>query len=1339
MIENNYYIGLDLGTDSLGWAVSNENYDLIRLKGKTAFGARIFSSAEDCKKRRMFRSSRRRLQRRKYRIYLLNQLLAEDINKVDSTFFERLKYSYLVLDDKSKKNISRNLLFKTRQQEVEFYKKYPTIWHLRNALINNNHKLHDDALSDIRNVYLALHHIIKYRGNFLSDGNINLKEMDLSLFDRLNKLFCLYIEDNDNIDVDFDVIQKSDYDKITKILEDKQTNKIQKKKCLKSLFKMDYAKDLIECFYTLIVGGDYDISKITNGESLKISFEKNYDEYEEIIKNELNENFEIIQIAKQIYDHILLKNLIGDKKSISEVMVEVYETHKQDLKLLKDVIIGIDKENGNHDLYKSIFKNEGKNNYSAFVHHNSDNDRITIDDFNVEIGKILDSNKDKIEEKAYQYLKEKTEKKKLLQIIANVSTSLIPHQLHLIELKIILDNAKKIYPTILENEDKIIKLFKFRVPYYFGPLDSRSINSNVDRKSNKTITPWNVEEIIDYSKTKTNFMKKLTSNCSYLYDCKVLPRASLIIEDYQIYDRLNALKINGAQLDLETKNKLYLKIISQNKTTIQSLKNYLKNSEGFKGNVLFDGIKEDVPFEASSHALLRKCFDLEKDFDLLERCIFLATIYADDKKAYFEEVENEFPTLTKEQYNNLKSITPKKWSRLSKELLTELYYVDENGVTHSILSLMKNTNKNFQQILFDKEYKFNLLIDSKNKEMSGEKTDNEIINNILENVPAITRRCINQTILVLDDIVKASKKEPAKIMIEVTRNEEKDKKEKDSRKKEVENFLNSIIKDSKNEYYKNQASKLVDELNYIENDANKLKGKHLYLYFKQMGCDMYTGEVINIHDVLNSNMYDTDHIIPQSLIKDDSLDNLVLVKRTINQTVKKDLYPIPRDIKTQKVKDLWKYLFSIKAISEKKYNNLIREKEITFEEIEQFVNRQINVIDYANISIKNILEIKYPNTKIIFSKSHYPSFLRKELNIVKNRDLNDAHHAVDAYLNVVCGNILSTRFNDIRKIYELKISGNKDKSTTFNMESVLLCEINKQKLFDKIKNNSFRHDALVTYKVDYNNGALYKQTIYKASNDESLIPIHTGKEFSEFNDTAKYGGYKSLSSSKMSVVTYTEKGKLYKKIISRKIIYDKQINNDEEYLKKILGDVSNPKSICDLYLNQKIEYDGGIYLLYTSNENQNKLKMAYQNYMDNNDLFYLNHVNKKVNDFKDDALEYKIKDKNDNLIVTISKQENEIIFNKIKDLLNNKIYDSCNYLKKLRDLDNLSSFNIKDQINIINNLIVAMSRNSEKSKLMSYYKEAGNAKLLITKDITKNNIKIIYESPTGLFVKKKKI
>ena len=66
-----YYVGLDLGTNSIGWAVSDEEYNLIRLKGKTAWGSRIFSDAQDCKDRRNHRSNRRRMQRRKYRIKLL--------------------------------------------------------------------------------------------------------------------------------------------------------------------------------------------------------------------------------------------------------------------------------------------------------------------------------------------------------------------------------------------------------------------------------------------------------------------------------------------------------------------------------------------------------------------------------------------------------------------------------------------------------------------------------------------------------------------------------------------------------------------------------------------------------------------------------------------------------------------------------------------------------------------------------------------------------------------------------------------------------------------------------------------------------------------------------------------------------------------------------------------------------------------------------------------------------------------------------------------------------------------------------------------------------------------
>ena len=79
MVNNDLYIGLDVGTDSVGWACTDENYNLCRIKGKTAWGVRIFDQAKDSKTRRTFRSNKRRQNRRKYRISLLDSLFAKPI------------------------------------------------------------------------------------------------------------------------------------------------------------------------------------------------------------------------------------------------------------------------------------------------------------------------------------------------------------------------------------------------------------------------------------------------------------------------------------------------------------------------------------------------------------------------------------------------------------------------------------------------------------------------------------------------------------------------------------------------------------------------------------------------------------------------------------------------------------------------------------------------------------------------------------------------------------------------------------------------------------------------------------------------------------------------------------------------------------------------------------------------------------------------------------------------------------------------------------------------------------------------------------------------------------
>lgn len=65
MAKQDYYLGLDLGTSSVGWAVTDEKYKLQRFNKKDMWGSRIFDEAQTASVRRVNRSSRRRNQRQK--------------------------------------------------------------------------------------------------------------------------------------------------------------------------------------------------------------------------------------------------------------------------------------------------------------------------------------------------------------------------------------------------------------------------------------------------------------------------------------------------------------------------------------------------------------------------------------------------------------------------------------------------------------------------------------------------------------------------------------------------------------------------------------------------------------------------------------------------------------------------------------------------------------------------------------------------------------------------------------------------------------------------------------------------------------------------------------------------------------------------------------------------------------------------------------------------------------------------------------------------------------------------------------------------------------------------
>ena len=81
MKNENYFIGLDIGTDSVGYAVTDEQYNLCKFKGEPMWGVTLFDEAQLAVERRNFRAARRRLDRRQQRVSLLQELFAKEISR----------------------------------------------------------------------------------------------------------------------------------------------------------------------------------------------------------------------------------------------------------------------------------------------------------------------------------------------------------------------------------------------------------------------------------------------------------------------------------------------------------------------------------------------------------------------------------------------------------------------------------------------------------------------------------------------------------------------------------------------------------------------------------------------------------------------------------------------------------------------------------------------------------------------------------------------------------------------------------------------------------------------------------------------------------------------------------------------------------------------------------------------------------------------------------------------------------------------------------------------------------------------------------------------------------
>ena len=278
MQETKYNIGLDIGTNSVGWAaVRSDNFNVIRKGSKKLWGVRLFEKAETAADRRLFRSNRRRLDRRRERIKLLREIFNNEINKVDPNFFKKMQETFY--NEKDLKNKTIKITKEEKELIKKYNEKYPTIYHLRVALMENEEKM------DIRLLYLGIHHILKNRGNFLYTGDFNIS--DLNIEKKLKEIFE-NIATQGNLGLDIENINRIDYSSLANSFL--ETSKKDKELKIKELLKNYTSKEFTNEFTKLMIGNKADLNKlfqIESEEKLSVTFKgSNYeDNFDKLSEN----------------------------------------------------------------------------------------------------------------------------------------------------------------------------------------------------------------------------------------------------------------------------------------------------------------------------------------------------------------------------------------------------------------------------------------------------------------------------------------------------------------------------------------------------------------------------------------------------------------------------------------------------------------------------------------------------------------------------------------------------------------------------------------------------------------------------------------------------------------------------------------------------------------------------------------------------------------------------------------------------------------------------------------------------------------------------------------------
>lgn len=1134
-----YGVGLDIGSNSVGWCVVDSTGRMIQVRHQYGLGVRKFRTAVKAVQTRLLRIARRRYKRRRARLKLLEDYFKVNSNilQVDPTFFERLHQSSIHKDDI---RFQKKFRLFSLKQDKEYQKAYPTIYHLRWKLMT------EDKQFDIREVYLAMHHIVKYRGNFLM-GNKNPQDFNFKNFQYVDSFRALNEYFGKRLDV-VELLPDND-DDISKFKDIMLSgNKAMDRKKELSEFlkggpqKAKIDKNIRDAVANLLVGYKAKMN-ILSGVGSDVQKESdwsfslnNLEDDRERLESTLNDDdIQMLEECLGVYNAISLTRLIPNEEGFSASMVEKYNLHRSQLRILK-------KYAGEKTLTE---KNEILGKYADYLNNQNSTTKNTQDYFYGAIKEIIkpDIGQDDNAKKIADWIEQEI----FLPKQRTSQNGSIPYQIHQGELDKIIENQGKYYPwlmtpnpvmeDVMNQQYKLDELVSFHIPYFVGPLitakaqtkNSGSHFSWMVRKQPGTVNIWNFNKKVDQTKSAIRFIQRMKTPDTYLLGEEVLPKCSLLYQEYMVLNELNNIRINKRHILREQKEAVLEGVFKNKKSvSVKEFKEFLVAKGYFEktGEIDISGLSDPKHFTSglTTHYAYRKILGNKVDRpeyrEDLEKIVNWTSLLKNDM---LRQQIDQINWLSTDEKNQLAKVPLAGWGRFSRKLLTGL--VDNSG--RSIIDQLRwQSGRNFMAIINEKVYA--QQIESMNEQYI--KNHQELgISDIIDNLytsPSV-KKGIREVLGVVRDIEKAMGKKPKWIFVEDARDPDIDPKRSQKRAKTLLDIYKATAKNIVDDVVKKQ-------LEPFANDKNKRKlTEKMTLYFMQNGQDLYgINESLNF-DELSS--YQVDHIISQSKIKDDSFDNKVLTQH--NQD-KGDNFAL--SICDARVQANWKVLNRAGLISNRKLANLEMTNDIFENKSDTFANRQLVETRQIIRLTTEVLSQEYnpQDTLLVSVREGLSHQLRQELSLPKIREVNDYHHAMDAALAARIGMYMVKRYPDSLGYF---VYGQYGKDTrkirNFNFirdiihgdKSALVDPKTKKLLWDKQDIRYFKglyeiKHMLVTDEVYNDNGGLFNQTIQAAKEDKK----NGGKQNTlvrrkQDMPTELYGGHIGSSDAYMCILRVFEK------------------------------------------------------------------------------------------------------------------------------------------------------------------------------------------------------------------------